>query len=106
MAVDFTLEPAASEAACALLDLLEAGDDPPVTAGGSSAATLTGNSAAAADMKEEEAGHGKVDLTHKNLKRIRKRPGAPRWTVWLAKVVAKVWGDKKFRGRRSGRCGR
>ena len=29
MAADFTLEPAASEAAYALLDLLEAGDDPP-----------------------------------------------------------------------------
>ena len=34
----------------------------------------------------------------KDVKRIRNRPGAPRWTIKLAKAIAEVWGDKKEPG--------
>ena len=30
-------------------------------------------------------------LTTKNLKAIKKRAGAPRWTTRLAKVTTKIW---------------
>ena len=93
---DCTLEPAASEAALAVADLLDAGDADPVdlTMGSQDPGTTTDTSKANDDAPQG----GKWDLTRKDLKRIRKRPGAPRWTIKLAKAIAEVWGDKKEPG--------
>ena len=96
MSTDYTLEPAASKAALALADLLSAGDEDPagLTLGSQDPGTTTDTSKATEGTPKA----GKRDLTRKNLKRITKRPGAPRWTIRLAKAIAEVWGDKKDPG--------
>ena len=36
---------------------------------------------------------GYTTLTKKSLKRIKKRAGAPKWTIRLAKVIQQLWGE-------------
>ena len=93
---DCTLEPAASEAAFAIAGLLDASDADPVdlTMSSQDPGTTTDTSKATDDAPQG----GKRDLTRKNLKRIRQRPGPPRWTSKLAKAIAKVCGNKKQPG--------
>ena len=38
---------------------------------------------------------GYATLTKRNLKRIRKRAGAPKWTIRLAKVIHQLWGEEE-----------
>ena len=85
---DCTLELAASEAAFAVTNLLDAGDADhmDLTMSSQDPGTTTDTSKATKDAPQG----GKRDLTRKNLKRIRKRPGAPRWTIWSLEQVEEL----------------
>ena len=47
------------------------------------------------DSESEDKGDEKDALTKKNLRRVTKRPGVPKWTITLNKVITKLWGEEE-----------
>ena len=47
------------------------------------------------DSEKDDKEDKKDAPTRKNLRRVKKRTGVPKWTIKLAKVITKLWGEEE-----------